>query len=91
MNWGKFFGILLAPAILSAVLIGVGVNFVAALGVVVALVGSVVVGVVCAVMLARHIIGPELTWVALAVVFSVVFIPVSLGLCFVGCGLAGAK
>ena len=88
MNWAKFFGILLAPAILSAVLIGVGADFAAALGAVVALFGSIFGGTHCAGMLAQHLIERKAASAAMTAGFSLLFVSLSVGLCFMGCSVA---
>ncbi len=66
INWLKFFAFLLSPAIFSPLLIAFHSNASEALGACVALGGSMVVGLVCAVRLAHQLTAPEksLAWKA---------------------------
>ncbi len=85
MNWVKFFGFLFAPAILSPIFLSLRSDDLKLVGVVIALGGSVLVGVLCAGTLARHLSEPKSAWGSLALFLGCLLVPLSLGLCFLGC------
>ncbi len=91
MNWGKFFCILLAPAVLSPVLMQCKVMPADVLGTFTAVVGSIAGGVHCAGMLARHLSERKAASAAMTVGFSFLFVSLSMGLCFMGCAVVFGK
>ena len=86
INWRKFFGVLLAPAVVSLLASATGADPVAVLA---GLLGSAGAGIACGVMLANGSDATPAKKVLLRIVFSIVFGVLSLLLSFFGCAVGG--
>lgn len=90
-NWPLFFGILLAPALLTCLLFTGGAETYV-VGAFVALLGSVMSGVACAILLNAGRQDPGIAGRVIRILFcSVLFFGLSLTLCIMGCALGFGK
>ncbi|MEQ2008874.1 MAG: hypothetical protein ABMA26_18995 [Limisphaerales bacterium] len=87
-NWPLFFAILLAPALLSTLVIAVQPPIVWLLLLVTTLFGSIASGVTCAKLLARDACDEPESKSVLSLALSCLFFLTSLGLCYVGCSVS---
>ena len=88
MNWGIFFGVLLAPAVVSLLAATAKVD---GLAKACPFVGGSLAGIACGTILARHVGRTYVGRILLGIVFAVLLGSLSFYLGYVGCALGGYK